>query len=74
MVHFSESKKREETDAGPDLVFLGQEKVAPAAANDGEVRVYERGFCQNLKFDDRRPKFSSPNIFRLGKVYHRWSK
>ena len=30
--------------------------------NDVELRVYESGFCQNLNFDDRRPKFSSPTV------------
>ena len=33
-----------------------------AVVNDVELRVYERGFCQNLSFDDRRPKFSSPTL------------
>ena len=35
------------------ILCVGQEKLAPAAANDGEVRVYERGFCQSLHFSHR---------------------
>ena len=42
-------------------------KFMTSVVNDVELRVYERGLCQNLNFDDRRHKFWSPNVAAHGK-------
>ena len=49
--------------------FLQTPKNVPSVVDDGEVRVYERGICQNLHFDHRWYIFRGLSIEKAEEAY-----